>query len=62
MHKAIIREAAATFIERWPVALNGRSICVPDGTTMQLVPTYAHGGKHGVGHAGGSSLVQNPEY
>jgi len=34
----------------------------PDGTTMQLVPEYAHGGRHGVGHAGGGSLVQNPEY
>lgn len=35
---------------------------VPDGTTMQLVPTYAHGGRHGVGHAGGGSLVKKPEY
>ncbi|MCG8553005.1 MAG: HNH endonuclease [Desulfobacterales bacterium] len=34
----------------------------PDGTTMQLVPTKAHGGSNGVGHAGGGSLIRNPEY
>jgi hypothetical protein len=33
-----------------------------DGVTMQLVPEKLHGGRHQSGHAGGSSLVQNPEF
>jgi hypothetical protein len=33
-----------------------------DGTTMQLLPRGVHGGSNQSGHAGGSSLMRDPEF